>query len=117
MKIPNSVKEAIALDKSNDNTLWWEAIIKEMKKVRIGFELYEGNAEDLPPGYQYLSCHIIFDVNMRENFCHKSRMLVGGNNTTTPSSLSYLSVVSQDSVRTALKISASNDLKVLACDI
>ena len=39
-----------------------------MENVRIDFELYEGNVEDLPTGYQEVSCHIIFDVNMGENF-------------------------------------------------
>ena len=42
------------------------------KKVRIAFKFYEGNVEELPPGYQELSCHIIFDVNMGDNFCCKS---------------------------------------------
>ena len=34
------------------------------ENVRIDFELYECNVENLPPGYQEVSCHIIFDVNM-----------------------------------------------------
>ena len=43
VRIPNSVKEAIAIDNSNINTLWCEAIVQEMRNVRIYFELYEGN--------------------------------------------------------------------------
>ena len=39
-----------------------------MKNVRNDFQLYEGNMEDLPTGYQEVSCHIIFDVNMGDNF-------------------------------------------------
>ena len=68
VRIPQSVKYEISLDKSNGNTLWWEAIVQEMKNVRIVFGLYEGNMEDLPTGYQEVSCHIIFDVNMGDNF-------------------------------------------------
>ena len=49
MTISKSVNDTIQLDKSNGNTLWWEAIVQEMKNVRITFELYEGNMEDLPP--------------------------------------------------------------------
>ena len=60
-----------------------------MKNGRISFEIYEGNMEDLPPGYQEVSCHIIFDVNMGENFRRKAQIVAGGNNTTTPSSLTY----------------------------
>ena len=42
------------------------------ENVRIAFEIDEGNVEDLPPRYQEVSCHIIFDVNMGENFRLKS---------------------------------------------
>ena len=81
------------------------------------FELYEGNVEDLPPGYQEVSCHILFDANMGDNFRRKSRMVEVGHKTTTPPSLDYLSVVSWEIVRIALTVAALNDLKVLACDI
>ena len=57
--------------------------------MSIDFELYEGNVEDLPPVYQEVSCRIIFDVNMRENFRRKAQMVAGGHNKTTPSSLTY----------------------------
>ena len=50
LRISMSVKEAIALDKSNGNTLWWEKIVQYMKNMRISFELYGGNVEDLPTG-------------------------------------------------------------------
>ena len=43
MRIPKAVKKAISLDTSNGNTLWWEAIIQEIKNVWIAFEFYEGN--------------------------------------------------------------------------
>ena len=32
--------------------------------MRIYFEIYEDNVDDLTPGYQEVSCHIIFDVKM-----------------------------------------------------
>ena len=88
-----------------------------MKKVRNAFELYEGNVEYIPPGYQEVSCHIIFDVKMVENLICKDRMVVGGNNTTTPYSLTYFSVVSQDSVMISLTINALSNLKFLVCNI
>ena len=52
VRMPNSIKEEISLDKSNRNTLWWEAIFKEIRNVSIAFKFYEDNVEDLPPGYQ-----------------------------------------------------------------
>ena len=44
-------------------------------------------------------------------------MVAGGQKTVTPDALTYVSVVSRDSVRICLTIAALNDLKVLACDI
>ena len=34
--VPNIVKEAIEIDKKNGNTLWWDAIMKEMKMYDMG---------------------------------------------------------------------------------
>ena len=60
-----------------------------MKKVRIDFELYEGTVEYLPPGYQEVSYHIIFDVKMGENFHRKPLMVAGEHKTTPPPPLNY----------------------------
>ena len=64
-----------------------------MKFSRIDFEIYEGNVEYLPPVYQEVSCHIIFGVNIRENFLRIYQIVVGGHKTAAPSSLNDLSVV------------------------
>ena len=45
------------------------------ENVNIGFEVYEGNLEELPPGYQEVTFHIIFDVNTGENFRRKTQMV------------------------------------------
>ena len=60
-----------------------------MKKIRIAFDTYDGNIDDLV-GYQFVKCHMIFDVKMSENFSMKARMVAGGHMTTLPSSLTYL---------------------------
>ena len=80
-------------------------------------KVFEGKEEAIPPGYQKVNCHMIFDVKMGENFRRKARMVAGGHTTEAPATLTYSSVVSQDSVRTALTIAVLNDLKVLSCDI
>jgi hypothetical protein len=117
LRIPKSVDEALAIDKSNGDTQWWDAICKEMKNVRPAFEKWESTEKELPPGYQKIKCHFIFDIKMGENFRRKARLVANGNETEAPSALTYSSVVSRDSVRIALLIASLNDLKLLACDI
>ena len=52
IKMPKTVEEALKLDKENGNTLWYDAITKEMKNVRIAFEEWKGKENEIPPGYQ-----------------------------------------------------------------
>ena len=58
------IKEAVEIDKKNGNTLWQDAIQKEMEKVKI--TLTEG--EMMLNGYQYANCHVVFDIKT-EYFC------------------------------------------------
>ena len=76
-----------------------------MKNVSIAFELYEVNVKDCPPEYQEVSCHIIFDINMGDNFRRKYQMAAVGHKTTSLSYLTDSSVVSWYSVRIAITIS------------
>ena len=116
IRVPKTVREALEIDAENGNTLWWEAIMLEMKNVRPAFRQYTGDIKDLV-GFQKIRCHMIFDVKLGENFRRKARLVGGGHTTETPSSLTYSSVVSRDSVRILLTVAALNDLDVLACDI
>ena len=94
--VPKSVAKAKRLNEENGDTLWWEAICKEMKNVRIAFEEFEG--DKIPPGYQEIRCHMIFDIKMGENFRRKSGMVDDGYRAKAPASLTYSMVVSRDSV-------------------
>lgn len=117
IKRPKTVAEAKQLDQENGNTLWWDAICEEMRNLRPAFEAWEKSEGDILIGYQQVKCHLIFDVNMGEDFRRKARFVTGGHATEVPSTLTYASVVSRDSVRIVLTIAALNDLKVAACDI
>ena len=70
IKVPKTVQDAIKLDQENGDTMWWDAILKEMKNVRVAFELYDGDIQDLikDKGFTKIDCHIIFDIKMGENF-------------------------------------------------
>ncbi len=117
IKIPKTVAEARAFDLENGNTLWWDAICKEMRNVRPAFEAWDKDTSEMPIGYQEVKCNLIFDVKMGENFRRKARFVAGGHTTEVPSTLTYASVVSRDSVRITLTIAVLNDLQILACDI
>ena len=81
------------------------------------FEVWERDISELLPGYQNITCHIIFDVKTDKNFRRKAQFFADGHKTKTPAAITYSSVVYRDSVRIAMTISALNDLEVLACDI
>jgi len=115
IEVPKSVKHALELDQRNGDTQWWDAICEEMANVRIAFE--EVSGEGIPPGYQHIKCHMIFDVKLGENFRRKARLVAGGHMTGAPTSITYSSVVSRDSVRICLLLAALNDLDILSCDI
>ena len=42
-----------------------------MKNVRIAFDIFDGEVNDLK-GYHFVECHIIFDIKMGENFQRKA---------------------------------------------
>jgi hypothetical protein len=51
------------------------------------------------------------------DFTRKARFVVGGHMTEAPSSITYSSVVSRESVKIAFLIAALNDLDIMSCDI
>ena len=61
---------------------------------------------------------MIFDIKMDGKFTIKSRFLADGHTTSPPSSITYSSVVSMESVRISFLLESLNDLDVFfACDI
>ena len=70
----------------------------------------------MPIGYQQISMHWIFDIKM-EDFRFKSRIVAAGNMTEPPTSVTYATVVSMETVRIALTMAALNSLDVKAGDI
>ena len=75
------------IDAKCGNTLWWDAVCKEMKNVRPAFEVFEGGIEQLPSRYQEIKCHKIFDVKVGENYRRKAWLVAGGHTTEAPARL------------------------------
>jgi hypothetical protein len=122
IRIPKTVEEAYEIDRQTGTDFWRMAIEKELSKVKVAFEKLQVTPEEMRsgkvrPGYQEIKCHWVFDVKMDGNFTRKARLVAGGHTTDAPSSLTYSSVVSRDSVRIAFLIAALNDLDIMCADV
>ena len=113
--IPKSVEEALAIDKATNTSFWRDAIDLEIKNVDVAFQELE-DSEQVPIGYQFVRCHMIFDVKAG-SLKRKARYVAGGHMTEPPVAATYASVVSRESVRLGLMLAALNDLQVLTADI
>ena len=98
------VEEALEIDRTMNTDFWRKAINKEMAKVKIAWathdrytpqQIRKGKVAEFI-GFQEIGCHIVFDIKM--DFMRKARFVAGGHTTIAPSSLTYSSVVSHDSV-------------------
>jgi hypothetical protein len=94
IRVRKTVDEAIAIYKESGTKHWQDSINLEAKNVDVVFqELEEG--EDVPVGYQFVRCHMIFDVKAGI-LKRKARYVSGGLMTEPPSAITYTSVVSRE---------------------
>jgi hypothetical protein len=115
IEVPKSWDDCVRLDKDNDNTVCNYEARKEMKNFIIAFKILNGE-ESVPPTYQEIRCHMIFDVKM-EDFCRKGRFVAGGHTADIPHAMTYTSFVSRESVRVILNLAALNYLVIKMADI
>ena len=113
IEVPQTVEEAYLMDKHNKNTLWRDAIQKEMKNVSIAFKILD-SSEKLPVGYSKLSVHMMFDIKL--GLTRKARFVADGHLTPDPIDSTYAGVVSRETVRIALTYIAllGIDIRVVA---
>jgi hypothetical protein len=90
------VNEALEIDRDNGTDFWRKTIEKEMTNTKSAFRILNDN-ESVPIGYQFIKCHMIFDVKM--DFTRKARFVADCHITEAPASLAYSSVVSREGVR------------------
>ena len=115
IKVPNSVDEALQMDKNNGNNLWHDAIQKELKNVLIAFRMLE-EGEQLPVGSKQIPYHIIFDVKL--DLTRKVRLVAGGHrNKDVLKYTTFFTVASRDSVQIMFLVAALNGLKILSTDV
>ena len=115
IRVPKNYKEAVEIDRENGNTLWQDAIKKEMDAVKVAFRVLDPD-EEIPPAYQQIECHLVFTVKM-EDFRRKARYVAGGHKTNAPATITYASVIGRETVRIALTLAALNALEVKSADV
>jgi hypothetical protein len=113
IEVPTSVKNAIEVDRKNKNSLWADALKKEMGNVCVTFKILGQNAK-VPPGWFKASGHIIFDV--KTDFTRKAYWVKDGHKTPDSKTSSFSGVVSRDSIRIAITHAALLDLPVMGAD-
>ncbi len=65
--LPKLVDDGLTIDQHTGCTLWADATAKEMKNVRVAFDVLE-DSRNVPHGFQVVKRHITFDIKM-EDFC------------------------------------------------
>ena len=116
VKIPRSVKHALELDAQNGNTLWLDAINKEIAEL-LAHDTFiiKDSPEDIPNDYFYIPSHLVLDCKFDGR--RKARIVAGGNHTNPDEQDIYSGVVSIEAVRILLFIADLNGLLVIAADI
>jgi Reverse transcriptase (RNA-dependent DNA polymerase) len=113
--LPKSVEEALRFDEESKTTFWQDAIRKEMGgNILPAVKILEPHVSP-PVGSQLIPCNIVFDIKM--DFTRKARYVAGGHVADPPSTQTYASVVSRDSICIAFLIAALNDLDIMSADI
>lgn len=116
--VPLTVADAKRVDKENGNTLWADAIIKEvqslwsMKTFKI---LSKAEKVRLKENYQIAPLRCIFDV--KQDGRRKARIIIGGHVIDTTGYDKYASNMKTISARVLMLIASANKFDVLTGDI
>ena len=107
VRVPRNAKEARFLDKQNGDTLWADAIHKELTQIDQykTFRTLE-ESEYLGPEYTQIPYHIIYDVNF--DLRRKASLVAGGNHTAPPKEDVYSGVVGMETIRMGFMLAAIN---------
>ena len=114
VEIPRDVEHSYEINARNGNTLWRDALKKEMYNVGVAFEILDEGVH-VPHGWKQVTGHLVWDVKM--DFTRKARWVLDGHKTLDLIGPTYTGVVSRESVQIALTYAALNDLDVFTADI
>ena len=118
VRIPKNHKEAEKLDRDNGNTLWADAIKKELQCLfdyKTFKDIGHADVTSVPEGFTRIRCHGIYSV--KHDLRHKYRFVAGGDMTDPTSDQTYSSVVTLRGLRLAIFLAELNNMKVYGADI
>ena len=117
IEVPRNVKEALAFDEINKNTLWSDAIKKEMTALETAgvWEFHPPHFKP-PKDFQFAPLQMIFDVK-QEDLRRKARLVAGGHVVQSSMWESYASVVQQRTIRILETIALNEGLSFVTGDI
>ena len=94
--------------------MWEDTINKEKMNVKCTFKFLRNRA---PHSFRYrgIICFIIYTLKI--DLTRKTRFITGDHTTDPPTSMSYTSVVSRDSVQISFLLVALNALEILSVNI
>ena len=115
VEVPRSLRHARKLDEQNGNTLWKEAILKELKQLD-DYNTFKLVQDEKIEDYQEIPYHFVFDVKF--DLRHKARLVAGGNHCEElPKEDTYSGVISLTAVRILFLITTLHKLDLIAADV
>ena len=98
VRVPWNIKEAYQLDAENGNTLWADAIKREVGQI-MEYKVMRsiGRNASAPQGYQQIPLRMVFDV--KQNLSRKAQLVARGDKTSPPRDAVYSGVASMRSLR------------------
>ena len=102
------------LDAKNKNTLWCDAVSKEMQNVPFAYRVLDIGEEPILE-HVYVGLHMIYSVKM--DFTWKTRLVADGHKTPNPTLSTYMGVVSCERAIIGFLYAALNDLEIMDTDI
>ena len=114
IEVPTEVEHAKELDMQNGNTIWMDAMAKEMYNVVVAFEVLDEREQALN-GWKKTTGHLVWDVKME--FTRKARWVLDGHKIPDPVGTTFAGVVSRESIQIAFTYAALNGLDFLTADI
>ena len=116
VKVPMNYRQATQFDAENGNTLWGDAVDKEMDQI-YEYETLKsaGKHAPIPRDYTKIRVHLVFDV--KSDGRRKARLVAGGHMTGPNNDTYYSSVVSFRAMRMVIFLAELNDLELMAADV